>query len=87
MKKVYWVYIVENERGEIAIGFSVEMSKTLTEISIRKEKISYLRPFGEPFDGLAHKHLLDSLSQDTVRYLVRRNWEQTEVYKKVFISF
>ena len=84
MKKNCWVYILRNESGEITIGFSVDMDEKFTEISMRKEKLSYLRPFEEPFDGLAHKHLLDSLSKDTINHLVRRNREQTEIYKEVF---
>ena len=84
MKKNCWVYILRNETGEFIIGFSLDMDKKFTEISMRKEKLYYLRPFEEPFDGLAHKHLLDSLSQDTINHLVRRNREQTEIYKEVF---
>ena len=84
MKKNCWVYILRNESGEITIGFSLDMDKKFTEISTRKEKLYYLRPFEEPFDGLAHKHLLDSLSKDTINLLVRRNREQTEIYKEVF---
>ena len=84
MKKNCWVYIVKNETGEITIGFSVDMDETFTEIATRKEKLYYLRPFEEPFDGLAHKHLLDSLSKDTINFLVQRNREQTEIYKEVF---
>ena len=84
MKKNCWVYILRNESGEFIIGFSLEMDEKFTEISMRKEKLSYLRPFEEPFDGLAHKHLLASLSKDTINLLVRRNWEQTEIYKEVF---
>lgn len=86
MKKNCWVYILRNESGEITIGFSVDMDEKFTEISMRKEKLSYLRPFEEPFDGLAHKHLLDSLSQETISLLVRRNREQTEIYKEVFLK-
>lgn len=84
MKKNCWVYILRNETGEFIIGFSLDMDKKFTEISMRKEKLYYLRPFEEPFDGLAHKHLLDSLSKDTINLLVRRNREQTEIYKEVF---
>ena len=86
MKKTCWVYILRNESGEFIIGFSVDMDKKFTEISMRKEKLYYLRPFEEPFDGLAHKHLLDSLSKDTISLLVRRNREQTEIYKEVFLK-
>ena len=84
MKKNCWVYILRNESGEITIGFSVDMDEKFTEISMRKEKLYYLRPFEEPFDGLAHKHLLDSLSKDTINLLIQRNREQTEIYKEVF---
>ena len=84
MKKNCWVYILRNESGEITIGFSVDMDEKFTEISMRKEKLYYLRPFEEPFDGLAHKHLLDSLSKDTINFLVQRNRERTEIYKEVF---
>lgn len=84
MKKNCWVYILRNESGEITIGFSFDMDEKFTEIATRKEKLSYLRPFEEPFDGLAHKHLLDSLSKDTINHLVQRNRDQTEIYKEVF---
>ena len=84
MKKNCWVYILRNETGDITIGFSVDMDEKFTEISMRKEKLYYLRPFEEPFDGLAHKHLLDSLSKDTISLLVQRNRDQTEIYKEVF---
>ncbi|SUB96868.1 Uncharacterised protein [Prevotella nigrescens] len=84
MKKNCWVYILRNESGEFIIGFSLEMDKKFTEIATRKEKLYYLRPFEEPFDGLAHKHLLDSLSQETISLLVQRNRERTEIYKEVF---
>ena len=86
MKKNCWVYILRNESGEITIGFSVDMDEKFIEIAMRKEKLSYLRPFEKPFDGLAHKHLLDSLSKDTINHLVRRNREQTETYKEVFLK-
>ena len=86
MKKNCWVYILRNESGEITIGFSVDMDEKFTEISTRKEKLYYLRPFEEPFDGLAHKHLLDSLSQETISFLVQRNRERTEIYKEVFLK-
>ena len=86
MKKNCWVYILRNKTGEITIGFSLDMDKKFTEIATRKEKLYYLRPFEEPFDGLAHKHLLDSLSQETISLLVRRNREQTEIYKEVFLK-
>ena len=84
MKKNCWVYILKNKTGEITIGFSVDMDEKFTEISMRKEKLYYLRPFEEPFDGLAHKHLLDSLSKETINLLIQRNREQTEIYKEVF---
>ena len=86
MKKNCWVYILRNETGEIIIGFSLEMDETFTEIATRKEKLYYLRPFEEPFDGLAHKHLLDSLSQETISLLVQRNRERTEIYKGIFLK-
>ena len=86
MKKNCWVYILRNETGEFIIGFSLEMDEIFTEIATRKEKLYHLRPFEKPFDGLAHKHLLDSLSKDTINFLVQRNREQTEIYKEVFLK-
>ena len=86
MKKNCWVYILRNETGDVIIGFSLEMDEIFTEIATRKEKLYYLRPFEKPFDGLAHKHLLDSLSKDTINFFVRRNRERTEIYKEVFLK-
>ena len=84
MKKNCWGYILKNKTGEFIIGFSLEMDETFTEIATRKEKLYYLRPCEDPFDGLAHKHLMGSLSQETISLLVQRNREQTEIYKEVF---
>ncbi len=86
MKKNCWVYIVKNEKGDIVIGFSVDMDKKFTEISMRKERLFYLHPFEKPFDGLAHKHLLDSLSEDTISHIVQHHHEQTETYKHALSS-
>lgn len=80
MRTVYWVYIAEDRKGGMTIGFSVAMSRTLIEVSMREETIKYLRPFSVPFDGLAHKHLLGDLSKDTLRDLVRRNWKRSKSY-------
>ncbi|MBZ0243560.1 MAG: hypothetical protein K8F24_10130 [Bacteroidales bacterium] len=36
------------------------------------EKLIYYRSFSDPFDALAHKHLLDSLSIETVMHRVKQ---------------
>ncbi len=78
MKIMYWVYITEDSEGKITIGFSAEMNKTLFELSARGESLSYLNSFSIPFDALAHKHLLDDLSQKTIRKFIRNHREETK---------
>jgi len=75
---MYWVYITEDSEGKITIGFSAEMNKTFFELSVRGENFSYLKSFSIPFDALAHKHLLDDLSQKTIRKLIRTHREETK---------
>ncbi|WP_139265152.1 hypothetical protein [Bacteroides ihuae] len=46
----------------------------------KREEILYLRPFLIPFDALAHKHLLDDLSEETIQRFIRKNKEETNAY-------
>ncbi|WP_314941327.1 hypothetical protein [Porphyromonas endodontalis] len=74
----YWVYITEDSESGITIGFSTEMDKTLFELSMRGETLSYLCSFSIPFDALAHKHLLEDLSLKTIRRFIRNHREETK---------
>mgnify|MGYP003168408207 CR=1 FL=1 len=65
---------------------AAKMKKNCWVYILRNESGEITIGFEEPFDGLAHKHLLDSLSKDTINHLVRRNREQTEIYKEVFLK-
>jgi hypothetical protein len=78
-----WVYIYENCDGVLTIGLTPYVEKCLSEIRERGENIIYLCPFSTPFDAVAHKHLLDDISQESVRNLIRKQKEVTEVWLNV----
>ena len=75
---MYWVYITEDSKSGITIGFSTEMDKTFFELSMRGTTLSYLCPFSSPFDALAHKHLLEDLSPETIRRFIRSHRKETK---------
>ncbi|MBN2661628.1 MAG: hypothetical protein JXR54_10205 [Tannerellaceae bacterium] len=74
---IHWVYIMEDEQAGWRIGISANIDKVLFEMK-PDERVLYLHPFGSPFDGVAHKHLLDDLSKNTVRYLIKKQKVETE---------
>ncbi|OJV90682.1 MAG: hypothetical protein BGO34_03690 [Bacteroidia bacterium 44-10] len=77
MQMIHWVYIMEDEQYCWRIGISANIDKVLSEIKT-DECVVYLHPFASPFDGVAHKHLLDDLSKSTLRYLIRKQKVETE---------
>ncbi len=61
-----WVYIILNtQTEELSIGITYSIDERLTSIS-HPEKLVYHRNFGNAFDALAHKHLLESLTRESV---------------------
>ena len=78
MKRMYWVYITEDGKAGISIGFSAEIDKNILEFSSSGKSLLYLRSFSTPFDALAHKHLLEDLSSKTIRIFIRNHREETK---------
>jgi hypothetical protein len=78
---VYWVYLLKDERGNFTTFLSSYLKRAISLIEC-KEKIVYIRPFTVPMDAVAHKHLLDDLSYDSLHRLVVRYKKQTEILLK-----
>jgi hypothetical protein len=78
---VYWVYLLKDERGNFTTCLSSYLKRAFSLIEC-KGTIVYLRPFAAPMDAVAHKHLLDDLSYDSLHRLVVRYKTQTEVLLK-----
>ena len=67
-----WVYILYNTKTqEMNIGLSFNLAKQIGTLNTT-EKLVYYRSFGAPFDALAHKHLLDSLTKETVMHNIKQ---------------
>ena len=61
-----WVFIIINmNTQELNIGLTLNPSKRITRISAA-EKLVYYRGFTNPFDAIAHKHLLEELSKESI---------------------
>ncbi|MDD2528881.1 MAG: hypothetical protein PHW35_10710 [Lentimicrobiaceae bacterium] len=67
-----WVYVfVLAGCRELNIGLTFNLSERFSK-SDAPEKLIYYRSFSLPFDAVAHKHLLDSLSKESVLHWVKK---------------
>ena len=67
-----WVYILYNTKTqEMNIGLSFNPAKQIGALNTT-DKLVYYRSFNAPFDALAHKHLLDSLSKESVMHHIKQ---------------
>ena len=53
------------------IGLSFNPAKQIGTLNTT-QKLVYYRSFGAPFDALAHKSLLASLSRESVIYIIKQ---------------
>jgi hypothetical protein len=79
----HWVYIYEDEKGSLRIALKTSDDNNLSNLQLN-ESIVYLRPFDIPFDAIAHKHLLDDLSKETVLDCIDKHKEETKIWLQVF---
>ncbi|HCX98965.1 MAG TPA: hypothetical protein DG754_02385 [Bacteroidales bacterium] len=69
---LYWVYILYNNISkELNIGLSFNLSKQSSNFDIT-EKLVYNRSFSSPFNALAHKRLLESLSIQSIMHNIKQ---------------
>ncbi len=67
-----WVYIfLDKESMELNIGFTFNLHKRFSKADTLEKPI-YYRSFSSPFDALAHKHLLDCLTKESVMHQLRQ---------------
>ena len=78
----HWVYIYEDEKSSLRIALKTSDDNNLSNLLLNKP-IVYLRPFEIPFDAIAHKHLLDDLSKESVLNWIDKHREETEVWLRV----
>lgn len=83
-----WVYICKDRRDDLVIRISPDAGRFISVAGRSGENICYVRPFGIPFDALAHKHLLGDLSFRTLTETIKKYepqtliWLRTLKYKK-----
>ena len=82
---LHWMYIFETEEGDLKIGLSTDFRKSWSDLK-SGEMIVYLRVFNVAFDAAAHKHLLDDLSQSSVKFLINKEKEKTRVLLRHALS-
>ncbi|MDD4671402.1 MAG: hypothetical protein PHI03_00545 [Bacteroidales bacterium] len=67
-----WVYILYNIKSqEINIGLSFNLLNRFSNLD-RIEKLVYYRSFSNPFDALAHKFLLESISGKSIMHNIKQ---------------
>jgi len=67
-----WVYIFfDTGCLELNIGLTLDLPKRFSKLDALS-KLLYYRSFSDPFDALAHKHLLDSLSKESVMHRIKK---------------
>ena len=76
-----WIYIYEDKNGDLKIAISATNYILMSGL-LQNMRIVYLRPFEIPFDAIAHKHLLDSLSKKNVLYWIDKHKEETKLWLK-----
>ena len=70
---ICWVYITDDGlRRRILFCTDDERDALLRPRLVRGERAVYRRRFGNTFDALAHKLMLQSLSASTIDCLIRR---------------
>lgn len=74
---MHWVYIYEEEKDDLKIGLSVAIHNLISNL-LPTVRIVYLRPFNLPFDAIAHKHLLDDLSKESVLRWIDKHKDETK---------
>ena len=75
-----WVYIYKDLAKHFVIGVTADIFRTLSTVKDDGMQICYLRPFDIPFDAMAHKKLLDSLTSNTIKNLIKTNKIQTSIW-------
>lgn len=73
----HWVYIYEDNDHVLRIGISGDVSKVISNLELRSQ-IVYLRSFEFPFDALAHKYLLEDLSNESVWHMINKHKDATK---------
>lgn len=78
---VIWIYISNDADSSLRVGLKISLAgaegKLMSCLKPTGE-IVYLRPFKLPFDALAHKHILDDLSKETVLEWIKQHKEETK---------
>ena len=75
----HWVYIYKDGKNSLKIALSADIYNIILSLQ-SKLPIVYLRPFELPFDAIAHKHLLESISKESVLHWIEKNKEETKVW-------
>lgn len=78
----HWVYIYKDEKDNFKIALTISDDNIISNKKL-KAPIVYLRPFEIPFDAIAHKHLLDDLSIQSVLNWIDKHKEETKVWLRI----
>ena len=77
-----WVCIYDHGKGVLKNTLEMSIGNIISN-RMPNQRVVYLRPFDIPFDAVAHKYLLDSLSKKSVLNWIDKHREETEVWLRV----
>lgn len=79
MNNYSYVIITQPKSEGVHIHLSPDIDDAI-ELVRGHNDIVYIRSFSQPFDAVAHKHLLDFLSEETINDLIKKNKINTHLY-------
>lgn len=77
----YWMYIYKDKNSDLKTGIS-STEYILKSGMLQSVQVVYLHPSEIPFDAIAHKHLLDTLSKKSVTDWIEKHREVTKIWLK-----
>ena len=80
-----WVYIFKDKNSDLTICLTTSSDEIFLNRQVNVP-IIYLCPFEVAFDALAHKHLLDSLSKESVLKWIDKHKEETKAWLKILFG-
>ena len=82
----HWVYIYQNEAGELKTGVSPD-TKKMQILSKKGMHLSYVRSFNEKVEAKNHKNQLDQLPDFMIKYHIHEHRMQTDFWLKAIVWY
>gem|GEM_PF-5977961 len=84
-----WVYLIEAaDEHNIEVAYDLRLSRILDKTDNGLHRLVYLRRFSNPLDAIGHKLLLESVSQQSLKRLIKmNNPDNKNLRSEIFINY